>query len=80
MRAILAALLLAPALAAAQLPAPVREALAKAGVAGVIVADLTPDEGAPFEAVAAEGAESALNNLLNIIGRRQGARSVISIG
>jgi general secretion pathway protein N len=32
------------------------------------------------EAVAAEGSESALNNLLNIIGRRQGARSVISIG
>jgi general secretion pathway protein N len=32
------------------------------------------------EAVAAEGAEAALNNLLNIIGRRQGARSVISIG
>jgi tryptophan synthase alpha chain len=29
-------------------------ALAKAGVAGVIVADLTPDEGAPFETVAAE--------------------------
>jgi tryptophan synthase alpha chain len=29
------------------------EALAKAGAAGVIVADLTPDEGAPFEAVAA---------------------------
>jgi tryptophan synthase alpha chain len=29
-------------------------ALAKAGVAGVIVADLTPDEGAPFEVVAAE--------------------------
>ena len=29
-------------------------ALAMAGVAGVIVADLTPDEGAPFEAVAAE--------------------------
>jgi tryptophan synthase alpha chain len=29
-------------------------ALAKAGIAGVIVADLTPDEGAPFEAVAAE--------------------------
>ncbi|MCJ7709793.1 MAG: tryptophan synthase subunit alpha, partial [Chloroflexi bacterium] len=29
-------------------------ALAKAGVAGVIVADLTPDEGAPFEAVALE--------------------------
>ncbi len=29
-------------------------ALAQAGVAGVIVADLTPDEGAPFEAVAAE--------------------------
>lgn len=28
-------------------------ALATAGVAGVIVADLTPDEGAPFEAVAA---------------------------
>lgn len=28
--------------------------LATAGVAGVIVADLTPDEGAPFEAVAAE--------------------------
>lgn len=32
------------------------------------------------EAVAAEGAEPALDNLLNIIGRRQGARSVISIG
>jgi len=29
-------------------------ALVKAGAAGVIVADLTPDEGAPFEAVAAE--------------------------
>jgi tryptophan synthase alpha chain len=29
-------------------------ALARAGVAGVIVADLTPDEGAPFETVAAE--------------------------
>jgi tryptophan synthase alpha chain len=29
-------------------------ALAGAGAAGVIVADLTPDEGAPFEAVAAE--------------------------
>ena len=29
-------------------------ALASAGVAGVIVADVTPDEGAPFEAVAAE--------------------------
>ncbi len=29
-------------------------ALARAGVAGVIVADLTPDEGAPFEAVATE--------------------------
>ncbi len=29
-------------------------ALAGAGVAGVIVADLTPDEGGPFEAVAAE--------------------------
>jgi len=32
------------------------------------------------EAQAAEGNETALNNLLNIIGRRQGARSVISIG
>ena len=30
------------------------QALARAGVAGVIVADLTPDEGGPFEAVAAE--------------------------
>jgi len=29
-------------------------ALAQSGAAGVIVADLTPDEGAPFEAVAAE--------------------------
>ena len=29
-------------------------ALAEAGASGVIVADLTPDEGAPFEAVAAE--------------------------
>lgn len=32
------------------------------------------------DAQAAEGSETALNNLLNIIGRRQGARSVISIG
>lgn len=32
------------------------------------------------EASAAEGAEPALNNLLNIIGRRQGKRSVITIG
>ncbi|MCV2368548.1 type II secretion system protein N [Roseateles oligotrophus] len=32
------------------------------------------------EASAAPGREAALNNLLNIIGRRQGARSVISIG
>jgi len=32
------------------------------------------------EAAAADGSEAALNNLLNIIGRRQGARSVISIG
>ncbi|MBL8329602.1 MAG: type II secretion system protein N [Rubrivivax sp.] len=32
------------------------------------------------EASAAQGAEPALNNLLNIIGRRQGARSVITIG
>ena len=32
------------------------------------------------EAQAAPGKEAALNNLLNIIGRRQGARSVITIG
>jgi general secretion pathway protein N len=32
------------------------------------------------EAQAAQGSEAALDNLLNIIGRRQGARSVISIG
>jgi general secretion pathway protein N len=32
------------------------------------------------EAQAADGSEAALNNLLNIIGRRQGASSVISIG
>jgi len=32
------------------------------------------------EASAAPGREAALSNLLNIIGRRQGARSVISIG
>jgi len=32
------------------------------------------------EASAAEGQEAALNNLLNIIGRRQGATSVIAIG
>ena len=32
------------------------------------------------EARAAEGAGAALDNLLNIIGRRQGARAVISIG
>ena len=30
------------------------KALVEAGASGVIVADLTPDEGAPFEAVAAE--------------------------
>lgn len=32
------------------------------------------------EARAADGTEAALDNLLNIIGRRQGARSVIAIG
>jgi general secretion pathway protein N len=32
------------------------------------------------EARAAEGSQAALDNLLNIIGRRQGERSVISIG
>jgi general secretion pathway protein N len=32
------------------------------------------------QASAAEGQEAALNNLLNIIGRRQGATSIISIG
>jgi general secretion pathway protein N len=32
------------------------------------------------EAMAAPGREDALNNLLNIIGRRQGARSVLTIG
>jgi general secretion pathway protein N len=32
------------------------------------------------QASAAPGSESALNNLLNIIGRRQGAHAVISIG
>jgi general secretion pathway protein N len=32
------------------------------------------------EARAAEGQEAALANLLNIIGRRQGATSLISIG
>lgn len=32
------------------------------------------------EASAAPGREAALNNLLNIIGRRQGARSVLTIG
>jgi general secretion pathway protein N len=32
------------------------------------------------EASAAPGAEDALSNLLNIIGRRQGARSLIAIG
>jgi general secretion pathway protein N len=32
------------------------------------------------DAHAAPGAEAALANLLNIIGRRDGARSVISIG
>ena len=31
---------------------PVAHRLADAGASGVIVADLTPDEGAPFEAVA----------------------------
>ena len=37
-------------------------------------------EGFRGEATAAPGAEDALNNLLNIMGRRQGARSLISIG
>ncbi|MBB5203274.1 general secretion pathway protein N [Inhella inkyongensis] len=37
-------------------------------------------EGFRGEASAAPGAEDALNNLLNIMGRRQGARSLISIG
>jgi tryptophan synthase alpha chain len=32
--------------------APVARRLASAGAAGLIVADLTPDEGAPFEAIA----------------------------
>ena len=32
------------------------------------------------EASAAEADQAALNNLLNIIGRRDGARSIISIG
>lgn len=32
------------------------------------------------EAMAAPGFEGALNNLLNIVGRRQGARSLLSIG
>ena len=32
------------------------------------------------EAAAADDAEQALNNLLNIIGRRQGKRSIITIG
>ena len=32
------------------------------------------------DARAAEGSEAVLNNLLNIIGRRQGALSIISIG
>ncbi|XHS80026.1 type II secretion system protein N [Burkholderiaceae bacterium UC74_6] len=38
--------------------------------------------GAQFrgEATAAEGREAALDNLLNIIGQRQGARSLISLG
>lgn len=40
------------------------------------------DKGLYFrgEATAAEGQQTVLNNLLNIIGRRDGARSVISIG
>lgn len=32
------------------------------------------------EAAAAEGSEAALNNLLNVIGRREGRRSLVSIG
>jgi general secretion pathway protein N len=32
------------------------------------------------EASAADGSEAALSNLLNILGRRAGARSVISLG
>ncbi len=60
MRAILAALLLAPALAAAELPAPVREALAKAGVpesaVGAVVAPVAG--GAPL---VSHNAERPLN-------------------
>jgi general secretion pathway protein N len=32
------------------------------------------------EASAEEGSESALTNLLNIIGRRQGGKSLLSLG
>ena len=43
---------------------------------------LAPDAPSQFhaEAQAAPGMEAALDNLLNIIGRRQGARSIITIG
>ena len=43
---------------------------------------LVGPQGASFrgEASAAPGREAALDNLLNIIGQRQGARSIISIG
>jgi len=32
------------------------------------------------EAIAQEGHEAAFDNLLNILGRRQGARSLLSLG
>jgi len=32
------------------------------------------------EASAAEGQEASFDNLLNILGRRQGARSLLSLG
>ncbi|MBV8122500.1 MAG: type II secretion system protein N [Burkholderiaceae bacterium] len=43
---------------------------------------LAPDAHSQFhaEAQAAPGMEAALDNILNIIGRRQGARSIITIG
>ena len=43
-----------PARGRGRRPGAVRARLASAGAAGVIVADLTPDEGGPFEAAAAE--------------------------
>jgi len=62
-----------------------RADLALSTVAGALRLDVAGQWGASGlrlrgEASAAPGSEAALSNLLNIIGRRQGERSLIAIG